>query len=344
MKVWILTSQFGQGHFSAAKALAEEFIEQGHEAIITDVVELAHPKLCKAIYGGFNHIICRSASVYNFFNQFGRNPKDESKANKHLQNMAKAIAPDLVITTWSACARMLGDISAPVYVCITDVGVHAGWICNKAKGYFVADNHVKKILIDMGVAPETISVRGIPVKKVFRGNHVACAQTGKKVLIMGGGLGILPWIAPLLDSLLSYPEIQITVITGKNKKLHKQLTNDFPLVKSLGYTQNVHTYLKETDIFVSKPGGVSMFESINTFTPIVAVFPEYEQEFDNAQFIERNAIGKVVYRGDSIGNKIISLLENERKLSELKSNVFSLKQELEKTQNKLDWKVLANVV
>lgn len=49
----------------------------------------------------------------------------------------------------------------------------------------------------------------------------------KKVLVMGGGLGIIPQIEEFLNYMNTHKEIAITVITGKNVKLMKKFKQNF---------------------------------------------------------------------------------------------------------------------
>ena len=73
-----------------------------------------------------------------------------------MQKAFEEIQPDVIITTWSACARMIGSVSVPIYVCITDLGVHEGWIAPHVQGYFVATQDVAEKLIGMGVEKRKI--------------------------------------------------------------------------------------------------------------------------------------------------------------------------------------------
>ena len=348
MKVWILTSKFGQGHFSVAKALEEELTEYGHNVIVSDIVQITYPKLYKTIYKGFNNIVCRNSTIYNFLNSFGRNTKqknNEINENKYVQLALAEIQPDIIITTWSGCARILGTVSVPLYVCITDVGVHSGWIYDGVQGYLVANSDVKQKLIDMGIEETKIHIIGIPVKKVFH-NTVKMQSNAKRILIMGGGLGIFPWIDDLLDELIIYPKIQITVITGKNIKLYQRLLNKYKSdnIKIVGFTKDVHRYLAEADLLVSKPGGVSMFESIYMQTPFVAIFPEYKHEIENALFIQKYEIGEVVWKGQAAAKRIIQLLKNENRQHILKSNVSHMKQNIDASRRSEDWWDYQNAV
>lgn len=343
MKIWILTCKFGQGHFSVAKALEEEFTDNGHEVIVSDIVELLHPRYIKTIYYVFNKIICRSGLLYNFINGLGRSKKSCKNDRKAITIALDKIKPDRIVTTWSACARILCKIKVPIYVYITDVGVHEGWICDNVQGYFVASSDVKRKLISMGVDRDKIKIRGIPVKKSFNMSNKK-ATFKKKILIMGGGLGILPWIEDAIKDLSDYSELDITVITGKNKKLYKKLSKKYPYVKVIGFTKEVHQYMSETDLLVSKPGGVSLFEGIYTETPCIAVYPQYKHEIENAAFITDKEIGEVIWKDEDIGEAIINLFKDEERYEKYKKNIIDIKREIRSERRLERWGMYDDVI
>lgn len=331
MKVWIITARFGNGHFSAAKALEEEYKELGYEVVVSDIVEIMYPKLAPTIYGLFNHIICRSSTVYNLVNAFGRKPSEAPKVSSLLTAAFNRIKPDIIITTWSACGRKLGALPVPVYVCITDIGVHAGWVYPHAAGYLVATKDVAEKLVQIGVCRENIYVRGIPMKKVFYqlSGKAIHRKKGNNLLIMGGGLGILPWVDYVLDFLCEYPELNINIIAGNNKKLYHHLKNKYPFVTVVGFTDQVSSYLADADLLISKPGGVTLFESIYATTPCVAMLPTYQHELENADFIQKHQIGQVIWDKHTAPQQILELLENNALRRKYRANMIRVKWEVE---------------
>ena len=138
MTIWILTSNFGNGHRSAAEALAESYRRSGHTVVVSDIVQLLYPRQAALIYRFFSQVICRHSRLYNFLNRFGRGTYEDPKTPPVLQKALDCIRPDLIVTTWSGCGRKLGKVPVPVHVCITDLGVHTGWIYPPAASDWVA--------------------------------------------------------------------------------------------------------------------------------------------------------------------------------------------------------------
>ena len=72
MKILILTSHFGMGHYCAAEAIKEELLESNTDDIIeiVDIVKVLFPIMHKLVYRFFTLFICRFSCVYNFINSF----------------------------------------------------------------------------------------------------------------------------------------------------------------------------------------------------------------------------------------------------------------------------------
>ncbi len=347
MKIWILTSSFGSGHFSVAKALEEEYTQQGHTVVVSDIVRLLYPKKADLIYTVFRRYICQSSQIYTLVNHFGRNTYRHPETHPALQKELERIRPDQIVTTWSGCGRKLGKLEVPVHVCITDVGVHAGWLYPYAASYAVATADVAEQLEHMGVPAEKIHVRGIPVKSAFRqlpDKTAAEQRQDKHLLIMGGGLGVIPWLDDLLRDLQQAPHVKITVITGKNRKLYQKLHRQYPAVQAVGFVDDVPRYLAEADFLVSKPGGVSLFESIYATTPCIAMCPAYQHELENAAFIEQQELGMVVWQEKSAGAQILELLADEPRCRRYQQNVTRKKHEIEHSRKQMEGRDCENVV
>ena len=337
MKLWILTSGFGNGHRSAAEALAEEYRRKGHTVVVSDIVELLYPKQANLIYYLFSRVICHHSWLYNTLNQFGRGSYESPKTPGVLQTALDDIRPDAIITTWSGCGRKLGKLSVPVHVCITDLGVHTGWLYPYAQSYWVATQEVAEKLEKLGVASETIQVRGIPVQEKFRclPEKNALHKT-KQLLIMGGGLGIIPWLDELLQNIKELPDMSITVVTGKNQQLYAKLTQEYPRVHTVGFVHNIDQYLTQADFLISKPGGISLFESIYAATPYIAMYPAYEHELENATFIEKKEIGLVVRAGENACWQIKELMADEERCRTYQANMLQLKREIEQKRMRFE--------
>ena len=89
------------------------------------------------------------------------------------------------------------------------------------------------------------------------------------------------------------------------------------------------------DFLISKPGGVSLFESIYAGVPYIAMYPSFEHEIENANFIERNNIGIVIRQGMNVYDAINNLIADEGLYKSFQSNILKIRNNIENAKNKV---------
>lgn len=333
MNILILTGRFGMGHVKAAEAIREDILKADNQTHvnIVDFTEYLFPRAAEYIYSGFNFLTSHCSQVYNYFNQaanrYGRAPFQDALLGR-IDQLLSFHRPDLIIATLPFCGQYISaykerrGCSTPLYTYITDVTLHEEWIAPHTDLYFVAARKTRQALLSRGVPPGKIIVSGVPVRQAFypASDRLSAKKLTVKnrripsyppenaaagpnsapphrthVLIMGGGLGIISCGSSLMQTLHQLPHTTVTVITGKNVKLARQLRQDYPNFRILGYTEEVHRYMKEADLLITKPGGITMFEAIASRTPLFILPPGLAQEKENAAFIETSGIGYVLH-------------------------------------------------
>jgi len=337
MNILILTGRFGSGHMSAAAALEQERRERYPEAAIfvVDAMRDLFPKYSDLGYQGFNFTVTHMPALYNAINEAAdRFPMEglplKRTVIRRLELLFSIYRPDMIITVmpiWaryiSAYQKQVGD-TTPLFTYITDITVHEEWMAENIACYFVGAEATKNSLIMRGVDPKKIVVCGIPVRKEFlrQSEEITLPRGEKRLLIMGGGLGLIP--DHLLRPLAAQRDIRITVICGSNEKLRASLEKKYPTVEAVGWTNEVHRYLKEADLVVTKAGGSTLFEAIAAETPIFALSPQLKQEKGNARFIRDHHIGIVEGVKENAARDIIRLLNSPRDLMRMKVNMHLL--------------------
>lgn len=342
MNILILTGRFGMGHCSAAEALRQEILLKEPEAKVdvVDIIDYMLPGCNNIIYGGFNFMVSKCSGVYNFLNKVSekcsRAPFKRAFIKK-VEELLKTFEPKLIISTLPVCSQYISAYKSmryctiPLHTYITDITAHEEWIAQNTDMYFVGSKSTKNILISKGVPAEKIVISGIPVKPAFRNNSVnRKKQSTKEVLIMGGGLGLIPSSEMLLKRLSENKSIHITIITGKNQKLFSKIKKEFPEIEVVGYTSKVYEYMRKANIVITKSGGITTFEAINCQTPLYVIKPFLSQELGNAQYIESLNIGRVLWSENTdAAEDILSLIENKKLLSKMQDNMRKLRTHLD---------------
>lgn len=369
MKIVILTGKFGMGHLKAAEAIKEEltvlsvskftgvsYAQQDIENIeIVDWVEYLSPLCAKYIYGGYSRMIRCSMAFYNLhYKSSEKRPTDQkpSRAFASYMKMNRLISekqPDLIISVLADASKAVSYYKAlsgspiPLVTCITDITGHPEWINRHTNAYAVGSEEVRRSLIKRGVPENRIYVTGIPVRQGFapadssenmQKSHSA-SEAGKnnrpKVLLMGGGLGLLPKGLDFYKKLSDSVPADITLITGKNEKLFQRLHHRFNNIEVLGYVQDIEKYFLRSDLVVTKPGGITTFEAICTETPILALNPIMRQEKYNAAFITRHQLGQTLILEDSAAaiEEMAALIRDTSRIEHYKSQMAAMKRSLE---------------
>ncbi|MBU9727436.1 MGDG synthase family glycosyltransferase [Diplocloster modestus] len=353
MKIVILTGKFGMGHYMAASAIAEHWkLAQPNAQIeVIDWFHYVFPHLSLPGYRLFGWIVQHAQKFYNERYCRLENKQTEFKPQIpalmlwRFHHLLWEKQPDLIIATLPLCSQTVcyyrektGN-RVPLITCVTDITAHSEWIHQETDAYMVGSELVKQGLIKKGIPSGRITVTGIPVnprfdeprEASFDHEHMTDSSfTGtpkKKLLIMGGGLGMLPTVPGFYQYLESQANrLETTIITGRNKSLMLRLSAAYPSLRVLGYVNDIPAYMKEADAIVTKPGGITTFEAIHSETPIFAWNPGLRQEVYNGDFLEVMQIGAVIHENTVEGiRKVCGFLSDDRKMQTLRKNMHALK-------------------
>lgn len=346
MNILLLTGKFGMGHNSAAQALREEIENMyGKDKInikTIDICEYLFPKAHKTIYKGFGIIANRYTSIYNMsYNIFDIKDSYDIPMKKivldNIRLLIEGFNTDLVISTLPLSSRLMSvykeyyKVDLPLITCITDVTTHAEWINPNTDIYFVATEGIKNKLITKGIDGSNIYVSGVPVKSVFKEDKpFVNLEKDKHILIMGGGLGLLPVSSNFYKEINDLEGVKTTIITGNNKSAYNKLHGKYENIDVIGYTNEVDKYMKKADLLISKPGGATLFETIHSELPILVIRPSLNQEVTNARYIQGENIGKIIWNKDSdILTEIKKIIWDNNKLNRYRTNMVDIKRTLE---------------
>ncbi len=346
MKILILTGKFGMGHYSVSKSLCEQ-IKSKHpniEIIIKDVFDYTLPNYSNAIYKAFNVMVNKGSIFYNQVYKITENRKYNMRPAflryflPKLNKLINSLQPNIIISTLPFCSQLISrynvkyNPSLPLITCITDISSHSEWINDNTNFYLVGSNSLKKDLILKGVPENKIFINGIPVKEEFKKSIVNIPSKERYLLIMGGGLGLLPKSKDFYKQLNDLENVKTTVITGNNAEIYNMLHGKYKNIDVLGYTDEVYKYMQKADLILSKPGGITLFESIFSETPLVAFKPFLQQEINNTNFILNNQIGRVLETSpDKCFDKIKKIIYDDVTLNTLCNNIKNLKKQFDST-------------
>ncbi|AJP11042.1 TPA: galactosyldiacylglycerol synthase [Clostridioides difficile] len=330
--ILILTAQFGAGHISAAKAVKECIIEKysNYNVVIQNFINASIPMMNKPMVKLYENNTKYTPGLYNYYYYFkksfdSRHDLSHKLYTPKLSEYIADINPDLIISTFPLAAACVNnfkiknpDINIPTLTVITDVVDSMEWVFENTDLYFVPSPEIKNRFFQKGINPDSIKVTGVPVDKRFQIESKELCCDKYRLLLLGGGRGLfdidedfMHWIDEFIEEHSN--SIEITIVTGKNKKLYDNLTHKKPLknIKVLGFVNDMYNLIRECDLMLTKPGGATIFEAIQSQTPVLVKMPKVGQEIENAKFIIDKGLGMIYSDDLDLKNIFYKLVSNE---------------------------------
>ena len=343
-KVLILTTSTGQGHNQAAASVADSFKNDGYETIKLDFLAKNSKILNDIIVFGYEFSASKFPKTYGLFYKL----TDNKFINKLLsipffltrRKVAKFInevKPDVIVATHSLSISVISKLKKqglkiPYILVVTDFKAHYLYVDPYIDAYITGSNYTKQSLIDRNISPDKIYPIGIPINSKFY-TEVTSADSLKdheyfNLLLMSGSLG-LNTIFLVLKELLKNPnKLRITVVCGKNSHLKNMLTkycsdNTFENKKLhiLGFTKDISYLMDYCDVIISKPGGLTVTESIVKNIPLIIPFAIPGQENENIDFLTTEGYSIYVKDLNKINATVNYLIQNPDELSKMKLNL-----------------------
>lgn len=339
-KVLILMSNNGGGHISSSEAIKQIIIKHSPKTEVK-IVNMT-PAISPVIY--------RFASNYLpqiLIDNWKRLNNPQAAKILHLINTpiiaAKLIPlllnfrPDLIIATHAFSTEEVAftlkqlQLSLPHLVVLVDpFSIHHAWTSyHQATLYLLPNRHAASIFIKRGIAKNKIKIVGHPIRPIPPRLRPLPLPSRKFTIFLGGsgeGVGQLDQLViKLLKQPIVLKKAQLIVAAGKNKTLLlnlKQLQTKYPrIIFPFGFTKNIYSLIKASDIVVSKPGPNLMFETLSLGKPIIATGLPLGQEEGNYQFINNNHLGFLAPDHQQIIKLLVKLIKSPRLLSQFSASI-----------------------
>ena len=355
-KVLILSASAGTGHVRAAEALEKVFRQQPGVGEVRNIDALRFTnKLFRDFYSKlYIHLVQKAPTVlgivYNSTDEPWKTDRMRLMLDRlntgPLERFIAKFKPDITVCTHFLPAEIIsylinkGKLNARHSIVVTDLDVHAMWLCRTFHRYFVALEESKIHLQVLGLPAANITVSGIPIDPAFsqiEDRAALRAQAGfdpehPLFLISGGALGVSP-AAGVLEGLsrLRHPA-QAVVICGKKPELQESLEKQAREIeasvpglkfKIIGYTDEMHRWMQMSDLFIGKPGGLTTAESLASGLPMVIVAPIPGQEERNSDHLLEKGIALKCNEFTTLAYKIDGLLDQPAQLHAMRERALA---------------------
>jgi len=340
LKVLILTVSTGQGHIQTGKAIAESFEKRGAQCEVLDVYKYISPFLSDSLEKGYLFTTQYAGKAYGTIygmlegkkHKEGRvsffaavnNAVTSSKLGKYIDDLK----PDVVISTHIFCAEVMTHLKKKMpYLLnvgiVTDFTIHPFWEDTDMDYYITASHLLNLQCVKKGISLEKVFPIGIPINEKFStkiSKSEARAKLGIEdaptVMFMMGsmGFGDMPKLISKIDSLEI--DFQLLCVCGRNDAAKEKISAKKwkHKVHTYGYVDNVDVMMDASDFIITKPGGLSMSESLAKGLPTILLNPIPGHENRNREFFLNNGVSMAVTKTFPIEEAVFQMLTNDWKM------------------------------
>ena len=332
------------GHHQAARALEKAFVfaAPGTRCLLVDAVRITHPILERLIQRAYLQIIKKKPDLWEYLYDNPRVLKStaslrhsvQKNYSNKLDRLLKDFRPTDVVCTQAFPCGIFSDyksvrhFKAPLYAVLTDYLPHSYWLAGNVERYFAASPEAGDKLAADGAPRERISVTGIPIDFPQKRGEIAARRGALRVLVMGGSQGIGPLEKVILSLDQLKENFEMTVLTGRNRKLFKKLSRlDTTLRKKTffaGYTENILRHFQSADLLISKPGGLTIAQAMAYGLPLIFIDPIPGQEARNAAYLTAHKAALEARSEKEAAALVSDLLRSPEKIESLKKKMALL--------------------
>lgn len=334
-RILIASASLGGGHGRAGQCVAEALGELDPRCAVrcVDLCELSAWWFRALYMRGYLLVVRRVPRLWAFL--YRRPPRKGGGtlppwflrfALPGYERLVHDFEPGLILSTQitaseaTAALRKRGVYHGRTATVVTDFDPHPAWDTGGIDRFLVADEAVAEGFVRAGIPPDHLEATGIPISPLFEGpfdREALRARHGLRqgvpvVLLMGGSLGLGGMAEATRALLRSGRAMDLVVVAGHNARLRRAVEAMSPGVASrlkvFGFVDFVHELMAAADLFVSKPGGLSMTEAATVGVPTLAVAPLPGQELANLRHLLAQGVVECLREGEGLAEAVERLL------------------------------------
>ena len=353
MRLLILSCNTGQGHNSCANAVKSYFEQQGDTCDIADALGFISEKASKFISGWHSRLYRHAPTVfdkgYKYIEKHTGLIAEDSAAYNLLTSGAEELRTFIQAGNYDAvlCVHIFAGLLLSKMMMQYQLSIRTGllatdYTCSPGFGscnmdhYFIPDESLLDGFITAGVPENRIVASGIPVRSEFlekRANtwakrHFGINATHDHILMMCGSMGCGPMeeVAALLAESMD-ANTELSIICGTNEKLQKSLRKalqSYSNVHIHGFVKEIPLMMDSADLFLTKPGGISVSEAAVKRLPMVLIDAVSGCESGNLEFFLEKGAAKTANTPDALAALCVDFLKDKSRLSQMAENYGDL--------------------
>lgn len=355
-KLVILSASSGSGHTRAAEALeAAAALVPGFSSVRhIDVLEYGSTLLGELYADLYKQMVSKTPTLWGWWYDKSDSPWKgehfrvalERSQMKPLMELLKTEEPDITICTHFLASDMVSymlqreQLSTRHAVVVTDLHVHALWLCHQFERYFVPTDESSYYLRQIGVPDDRITVTGIPVHPVFSENMDRDAlqrryeidPAAPVVLLSAGTFGMETSLVAVRALMNMQQPAQIVALCGKNDELLAEVADVIKTApahltcRALPYTADMHEWMAISTLLIGKPGGLTLSEALASTLPMILLNPIPGQEEINASSLLEQGVAVSPTDVVTLPYKVDQLLQEPHRLAGMRDRMQQLAQ------------------
>lgn len=348
MRVLILSCNTGQGHNSVASAMAEALERCGIPCDCEDAIGFVSDNLSQFMSWGHSYMYRHAPKLFDLgygfaekhtglMNEDGKVYKLFARGAQRLRELCgekgydTVLCPHVFSAMLTAETRRRYDLKLKSYFIATDYTCSPGVGGIQVDGWFIPHEALTPEFVEAGVPRDRVFPVGIPVRESFYRQpdrdaakvKLGIDPTHRHLLMSCGSMGCGP-MEELADHLCrSLPaKAVLTVVCGTNERLYRKLSErcgDCENLRILGYCQNMELQMAGADLYLTKPGGISVTEAAVLGLPMVLVNAVSGCEEYNLRFFLEQGVAVTGDTADVLAKLCLELLANDRALEKMRA-------------------------
>lgn len=332
LRLLLLSVGYGQGHHSAAAALAEEYTSRGWECRTLDPCAAAHPLLFGITQAYYAFCVRRAPELWAFTYDMTETADWRfcvrwpvlREATDAVEQTLNVFRPDFVICTYPLFAYMLDNIAArggrrvPYAMVVTDaLTISSPWMKSQAPLVFVPDAYSQQEVCNRyGLNTDKVQAAGFPVRRAFTPNTALLPPSADDFHIVYACYiskrRTLEQVQAILDR---FPHARITVITGNFLPIFRRYFSKMEQngrLTLLSHCKKMPELMRTAHVYIGKAGAATLFECYCTELPMLINYALPGQEQGNQELIQLDGAGQRVHSTADMLNALQGLATPQR--------------------------------
>ena len=346
MKVLVLSCDTGGGHNTCGRAIVEACRKRQIPCGMDDAFRFVSPTLSRCVAFGFDRVYRYTPKLFSAGYRYSeRHPRAFRKHSaayrfwilgaRKLAQLIREKGYDTVVCTHMFSgllvteARERHGLSVRTCFVATDYTWYPGCGSYDLDISYIPHEDLADDYLAVGVPHERIVVSGIPVREAFLCREERSAarralglpEDCRHLMVMGGSMGCGPIaeLAGLLPGLLP-EDCHVSFLCGNNRSLAEELEQrlaDDGRFHIYGFTDLVPRLMDSADLYLTKPGGISVTEAAHKGLPMVFVNAVAGCETHNLDFFVNRGGAVAAETPEELADTCLALLNDPGRLADM---------------------------